>query len=200
MNYAYPNPQVVRGNGIGIAALVSGLIGLALSVVTGWIPIVGFFLILLPTLLAIIFGFIGRAQARTGAPHGAKATAGLTCGFVGLLLTVLLQACWGLLIGGAVISATEMADDMPAVVEVQRVGQEIQRQLERDWAQEAESRELIIPIESEASEVPPPVTPANTTPVEPKDSPASEPPKADRAGAGASSGSLDSQGGEQLII
>jgi hypothetical protein len=132
--YVQATPQV-RGNGSAIAALVTGLVGLVLTVVTGWIPFVGFFLILLPTMLAIIFGMVGKAQARRGAPYGATATAGLTCGFIGLLLTALMQACWGLLIGGMVMSASEVDEDTAAVEEVSyETHQEIQRRLEAEWA------------------------------------------------------------------
>lgn len=48
-----------QGNGIAVAGLVLGLIGLLLAVATGWIPCVGLMLPLIPTVLAIIFGFVG---------------------------------------------------------------------------------------------------------------------------------------------
>jgi len=124
-----------RGNGIAIAAMVVGLFGLLMTVVTGWIPIVGFFLILLPTLLAIIFGFVGRSQARSGAAHGGKAAVGLTCGIVGLLLTVLMQLFWFAVIGGVVMTAAEMADRDEGVDDQQQrqINHELGEQLETDW-------------------------------------------------------------------
>jgi hypothetical protein len=132
MPYVYRTNEI-RGNGTAIVALITGLIGMIMTVVTGWIPIVGFFLILLPAALAIIFGFVGRAQARAGAPHGAKAVAGLTCGFVALLLTALMQLCWGLAIGGVVISAAEIAEQTGGIEELKGVGQEIQQRVQAEW-------------------------------------------------------------------
>jgi hypothetical protein len=134
MPYVYAHAaHEIRGNGTAIVALITGLLGMVMTVVTGWIPIVGFFLMLLPSVLAIIFGFVGRAQARAGAPHGAKAVAGLTCGFVALLLTVLMQLCWGLVLGGVVISAAEMAEQVGGIDELQDAGQEIQQRVQAEW-------------------------------------------------------------------
>ncbi|MFG2395938.1 DUF4190 domain-containing protein [Streptomyces lydicus] len=80
----YPVPTGQPRNGMGITALVLGLVGLVL----------GMFLILfwiswLPALLALIFGAIGVNQARKGlATNKAMAVSGLVMGILGLLLAV----------------------------------------------------------------------------------------------------------------
>ena len=72
------------GNGMAVASLVLGLIGMALFCV----PYIG-----LPcAILAIVFGFIGRKRATAGASGGGLALAGLILGFVTVALTVLLLA------------------------------------------------------------------------------------------------------------
>jgi hypothetical protein len=146
MSYVYLQAvPKVRSNGIAIAGLVSGLIGMILTVTTGWIPVVGFFLILLPSVLAIIFGLAGKANARRGAPHASTASAGLTCGFVGLLLTILMQACWGALIGGVVMSVAECHPEVR--VADGALQQEIQQRVEAEWVRmNLESPELEIQI------------------------------------------------------
>ena len=90
-----------QGNGMAVTALIMGLIGLFFAVVTGWIPFVGFFIPLLPVLLAIILGVAGRGRASDGAPHRGLAMAGLMSGIVGLGLTVCFQAFWGVAFGKA---------------------------------------------------------------------------------------------------
>jgi hypothetical protein len=68
-------------NGLGVAALVLGILSLPLT------------MMLVPAVLAVIFGVIGRQRARRGeATNGGVALAGLITGTIGLLLGVLL---WG---------------------------------------------------------------------------------------------------------
>ena len=133
MTYASPVLTDVRpqGNGMAFVSLLMGLLGLIMSVVVGWIPIVGFFLILLPTLLGIIFGYVARSQAAQGAGHGGKAAAGLICGFVGLILTGLMQLLWAAVIGGLALTASEIAEEH-GFEGIHQIGQEIREQIEAE--------------------------------------------------------------------
>jgi hypothetical protein len=95
-------PQVVyverRGNGMAVASLVLGIIG----VVFGLVPLTGFIAIILGV-LAVIFGFIGRGNAKKkGLERGGMATAGLILGFIALGLGI-----WGLIIVGEVFEELE---------------------------------------------------------------------------------------------
>lgn len=74
----YPQPQQ-RSNGLAIASLVCGIIGLLI-----------FWFVLSP--LAIIFGGIGLSRANRGASHKGLAMAGLILGIVGLLGYIILVA------------------------------------------------------------------------------------------------------------
>ncbi|MGV9602108.1 DUF4352 domain-containing protein [Streptosporangium sandarakinum] len=76
-------------NGLGVAALVLGIIG----ALTGWIPLL-FWLAGTLGLLAVIFGLIGRARHGKGlASNGAVALAGAILGLVAMGL-----ATWGMVI------------------------------------------------------------------------------------------------------
>ncbi|GAA1738787.1 DUF4190 domain-containing protein [Nonomuraea bangladeshensis] len=76
-------------NGLGIAALVIGIIG----VLTGVIPIL-FFASGTLGLLAVIFGFVGRARASRGtASNGGLALSGAILGLISMGL-----ATWGLVV------------------------------------------------------------------------------------------------------
>jgi hypothetical protein len=69
-----------RGAGMGIASLVIGILSIPLCLCSWFdIPL---------ALMAIIFGFVSRAQ---GGPRG-TATGGIICGFVSLALIALLIA------------------------------------------------------------------------------------------------------------
>jgi hypothetical protein len=69
-----------RSNGLATAALVLGIIGVFLF----WTVWAG---LLLGT-LAIIFGAIGRSNAKHGAPNQGSATAGLVLGIVSVLASI----------------------------------------------------------------------------------------------------------------
>jgi len=73
----YPAPQ--SGNGLAVAALVCGLVGLLI-----------FNIILGP--LAIVFGAIGRGRANRGASGGGMALAGIILGVVDVALFIILLA------------------------------------------------------------------------------------------------------------
>ncbi|MFF4533989.1 DUF4190 domain-containing protein [Streptomyces sp. NPDC001407] len=91
-SYGYPTapygpgwqqPVPSAGNGLGVAALVLGIIGTVLS------PTV--FLGVILGILAIIFGGIGRSKVSNGeADNGGQSLAGLILGGVGLLASVLM--------------------------------------------------------------------------------------------------------------
>lgn len=70
-------------NGMGVAALVLGILGIAASFTLLFGVVLG--------ILGIVFGAIGRAKAKRGeATNGGMALAGLLCGVAGLLVSVLL--------------------------------------------------------------------------------------------------------------
>lgn len=75
----YGAPLPVRRNGLGTAALVLGILSI--------VPLA---LLLVPAVLAIVFGAVGRRRVRRGeATNGGAALAGIICGSVGLVLGVL---------------------------------------------------------------------------------------------------------------
>jgi Domain of unknown function (DUF4190) len=84
---AGPVPQ--RDNGFAIAALVLGILGFVFPLVCG-IP-------------AIVFGVLGRARAKEGAPNGGLALAGLILGIVSTVLVAVIIAL--AFIGAAVCNA-----------------------------------------------------------------------------------------------
>ncbi len=66
-----------RSNGLAIAGMVCGLVGLII-----FAPILG------P--LAIIFGGVGLSRAKSGAPHRNMALAGIILGVIDIVLWVVL--------------------------------------------------------------------------------------------------------------
>ena len=83
-----------ESNGLAVASLVLGLISVVLMC---------FWYLAIPCgILAIVFGVIGRTNARAGAPNGGMATAGLILGIFGLAWPLLIVAgCLAILgIGG----------------------------------------------------------------------------------------------------
>ncbi|MGH9188847.1 MAG: DUF4190 domain-containing protein [Acidimicrobiales bacterium] len=78
--WAPPQPPASSGrtNGMAVASLVCGILGLVLPFV------------FLPAILALVFGYVGRRQiADRGEAGQGMATAGIVLGWVGLVLTVL---------------------------------------------------------------------------------------------------------------
>ncbi|HEY7597053.1 MAG TPA: hypothetical protein VH969_28155 [Actinophytocola sp.] len=88
-NYYPPQPYPVQqSNGMGVTALVLGIVGLVFSL----IPIIG--VIAWPlTILGVIFGAVGLSKAGRvpGMPKG-TAIAGLTCSLVGLGICIIWAA------------------------------------------------------------------------------------------------------------
>jgi hypothetical protein len=89
----YPMPvyQAAPSNGMGVAALVLGIVGLVFSL----IPLIG--VIAWPlTILGVIFGAVGTGNAGKvpGMPKG-PAVAGLVCSLVGLLICIVWVASVG---------------------------------------------------------------------------------------------------------
>lgn len=88
-NYYPPQPYPVQqSNGMGITALVLGIVGLVFS----FVPIIG--VIAWPlVILGVIFGAVGinKAGRAPGMPKG-TAIAGLTCSLVGLAICIIWAA------------------------------------------------------------------------------------------------------------
>jgi hypothetical protein len=76
---AFP-PAEPTSNGLAIAAVVVGAVGLALS----WLPLVGAGL----PLVAVGLGVAGLGRSRGGTPGRAPAVVGVVLGGVGVLVTV----------------------------------------------------------------------------------------------------------------
>ncbi len=77
-------PAPVPRNGLGVAAMVLGIVGAVLS-----LAVFLFWLSWLPALLALVFGVIGLGYARRGvATNRAMALAGVILGISGLLVSV----------------------------------------------------------------------------------------------------------------
>ncbi|MBI4617361.1 MAG: DUF4190 domain-containing protein [Planctomycetes bacterium] len=94
---AYPRGAAAAGalpstNGLAIASMICGIIGV--------IP--GVCMLLLPSILAVVFGHVGSGQIRSSGGHQTgegMATAGLICGYLGAgsgILIWLLQCAGGM--------------------------------------------------------------------------------------------------------
>ena len=94
---APPTPQVgtTTSNGMAVAALVLGIVGLVTSIIP-------FLFVIGPIcdVLAIIFGTIGLRRAKRGADNKSMAVAGLILGICGVVIVIL----WVLLIVVAIHS------------------------------------------------------------------------------------------------
>ncbi|CAN5372695.1 hypothetical protein BH11ACT4_BH11ACT4_05110 [soil metagenome] len=80
-------------NGLAVAGLILAIVGLFLAL----IPFVGFFLFWVPSILGIVFGFIGLSTAtRLGGLHRMSALWAVILGFaagpLGLLFTLVIAA------------------------------------------------------------------------------------------------------------
>lgn len=82
--YAPPPYRAAPRNGMGITALVLGLVGVVLGML-----VFLFWLSWLPALLAVIFGFVALGQVKKGtADNRGMALSGMILGMVGILLAV----------------------------------------------------------------------------------------------------------------
>lgn len=81
--HAAPSYQHPPGNGLAVAGLVLGILGLALC----WLPFVGW----LCALVGIILGALGMSRAKKIGGRGkGMAVAGLICGIIGLFIGIML--------------------------------------------------------------------------------------------------------------
>jgi len=88
------NPTGDSGNGMSIAALVCGIIG----IIGAFIPYVNIFCLVL-AILGIVFGVKGMKKAKiTGAGKG-LAVAGLVLGIIGTSFSAILVLCTVILVG-----------------------------------------------------------------------------------------------------
>ncbi len=80
--YPYPYPPPQGGNGLAVAGMVCGIVGLVLC----WIPVFGWMV----AVVGIVLGAIGWSKANKGARNKGMAVAGVACGVAGILLGVTL--------------------------------------------------------------------------------------------------------------
>ncbi len=81
---AGPPPQ----NGMAVAALVLGILGVVFVIILFFFPFVGLIL----GVLGVIFGFIGRNRAQQNPAIGRRgmAMAGLICGVIAIAIAIIL--------------------------------------------------------------------------------------------------------------
>ncbi len=77
-----PPQQAQQRNGAATAGMVCGILGLLLF----WLPILGWLL----AILGIVFGGVGIARARRGAPNEGLGMTGVVCGVLSLVIYVAL--------------------------------------------------------------------------------------------------------------
>jgi hypothetical protein len=116
--YGQPGHSGSPKNGLGIAALVLGI----LSLVTSFSVVGGILL----GLVAIVLGALGRSRAKKGqATNGGMALAGLILGVIGLIVSVVIAAAVGSLLSrgdfGSLTECLEQAgNDQAAIDECSR--------------------------------------------------------------------------------
>ena len=125
-----------QGNGLAVAALIVGILGVLVS----WIPCVGWVLGLLLAVLAIIFGFVGKGNASRGAPYGGVAIAGLACGFLALIISIGIPLAGALIVGKAV----QQQGGFQGMIE--KVQEEAQRQMD-ETARQAEEQQQAMELQ-----------------------------------------------------
>ncbi len=82
-------PPPAPKNGIGVAALVFGILAI---LTCWWLPIIGFLI----GLLALILGIVGRARAKRGvATNGGLALGGIILGVLAMIVNVILSLVVG---------------------------------------------------------------------------------------------------------
>jgi hypothetical protein len=99
-NLGYGGPPHLKPKGFAITSLVLGICGVTFCI----IPYLGACIGFVCSILAIIFGVIGRKAAKRGEADGeGMATAGLILGCIGVGLIVLLIVIIGGLTGAAAV-------------------------------------------------------------------------------------------------
>ena len=104
LNQTMPNPEYQcqqpvnsASNGISVAALVCGILG----IIGAWIPVVCYFTLVL-AILGIAFGVSGMKNARVNGGQGkGLATAGLVCGIIGTAFSAAGAICALACVGSA---------------------------------------------------------------------------------------------------
>jgi uncharacterized membrane protein len=79
-----PPPGPGPTNGMAVAALVLGIVG----VVLGLVPLTGF-IALICGILALVFGFAGYGRAKKGAPYKTMAIWGIALGGAAIVLGII---------------------------------------------------------------------------------------------------------------
>ena len=136
-----------QGNGLAVAALVTGILG----VLVGWIPCVGWVIGTLLAVLAIIFGFVGKSKASQGAPHGGLAIAGLATGFLALIISI------GVPLAGTVFFARAVQEQGGFQGIIEKAKEDAQRQMDeadRQMQEQQKAMELQIEQDKKAAEPP----------------------------------------------
>lgn len=80
--YGYAQPYGYRSpsNGLGLAGMITGIVGVVLTI---------FFIGIIPSILGLIFGLIGHRKVRRGeATNGGQALTGIITGSVGIALFI----------------------------------------------------------------------------------------------------------------
>ncbi|MFJ8233024.1 DUF4190 domain-containing protein [Streptomyces sp. NPDC094448] len=128
----HPVPPRPPGNGMGVAALVLGIIGIILG-----LAVFLFWLSWLPALLALVFGIIGVSQARKGpATNKGMALGGVIMGSIGLLLSI----AGGLLTVFVVEEADDTAEDR--ILQIEASAEAEDREAKKKEAAAAAARKL----------------------------------------------------------
>jgi tRNA A-37 threonylcarbamoyl transferase component Bud32 len=79
-------------------ALIASAASLLLAIVVGWLPVVGGFLVLVVSSLAILGGIRGIRRARSSGRHRKKAIAAVAVGAIAIAVMVIGQVKWGTII------------------------------------------------------------------------------------------------------
>ncbi|MGI6221098.1 MAG: DUF6591 domain-containing protein [Coriobacteriales bacterium] len=93
-----PQQQPPHGssNGISIAGMVVGIIGIVCALVPG-----GYWIAFILGVLAVVFGAVGRSNAKKAGQKAGPATAGLALGVITIVLGVIMLAACSAVIGAA---------------------------------------------------------------------------------------------------
>lgn len=93
-----------NGKGLGIAALVCGIVG----IVGGFIPYVGYFTLIL-SILGVVFGALSMKKLKAVNQPAGLATAGLVLGIVGCAFSLIGAICYSCILCTACSSYSSLA-------------------------------------------------------------------------------------------